>query len=251
LALANLYLRPGGFELKEALLHVEAFAQFATGNLEIYRNQTDYSVKGSLLWLMDHTKTKMGKRMLRDWIGRPLVNIAMLEERLDAITELKDDNTLTLEKLKGLLKGQVPDLGRGLSRIQYGRVRDGRNCSSMTESNDLGGQATPGEAVSVLIAFQRLADEFQPDLPTGTPKSGLLTHIASSFPKIRAPVARLLSGIDIRKAKADKPEDMFTNQDDYPDITTARAVGSLRIGSFDSNANVVLNDRPLRVLKPP
>jgi len=125
-----------GYELKEALLHVEAFSQFATvtsmllsantlGNLEIYRNQTDYSVKGSLLWLMDHTKTKMGKRMLRDWIGRPLVNVAMLEERLDAIAELKDSNSLTLEKLKSLLKGQMPDLGRALSRIQYGRVSIG------------------------------------------------------------------------------------------------------------------------------
>lgn len=127
---------------------MEAFSQFATvtsmllsantlGNLEIYRNQTDYSVKGSLLWLMDNTKTKMGKRMLRDWIGRPLVNIAMLEERLDAITELKDDNTLTLEKLKGLLKGAMPDLGRGLSRIQYGRVSFGDNHLLMANADGL------------------------------------------------------------------------------------------------------------------
>lgn len=127
---------------------MEAFSQFATvtsmllsantlGNLEIYRNQTDYSVKGSLLWLMDNTKTKMGKRMLRDWIGRPLVNIAMLEERLDAITELKDDNTLTLEKLKGLLKGAMPDLGRGLSRIQYGRVSFGDNHLMLANADGL------------------------------------------------------------------------------------------------------------------
>jgi hypothetical protein len=78
--------------------------------------------------------------------------------------------------------------------------------------------------VSVLIAFQRLADEFQPDLPTGMPKSGLLARIALSFPKIREQVVTLLSGIDIRKAKADKPEDMFTNQNEYPDIAAARAV---------------------------
>lgn len=91
-------------------------------NLEIYRNQTDYGSKGSLLWLMDHTRTKMGKRLLRDWIGRPLVNVDLLEERLDAVTEIKDNASLTLEKLKGLLKGSIPDLGRGMSRIQYGRV---------------------------------------------------------------------------------------------------------------------------------
>jgi DNA mismatch repair protein MSH3 len=42
-------------------------------SLEIYRNQTDFSKKGSLLWVLDHTRTKFGRRMLRKWIGRPLL----------------------------------------------------------------------------------------------------------------------------------------------------------------------------------
>jgi len=42
-------------------------------SLEIYRNQTDFSEKGSLLWVLDHTRTKFGRRMLRKWIGRPLL----------------------------------------------------------------------------------------------------------------------------------------------------------------------------------
>lgn len=42
---------------------------------EIYRNQTDASLYGSLLWLLDHTKTKMGRRLMREWIGRPLLDI--------------------------------------------------------------------------------------------------------------------------------------------------------------------------------
>ena len=99
-------------------------------NLEIYRNQTDFSPKGSLLWLMDHTQTKMGKRLLRDWIGRPLVDRDLLEERLSAVAEIKDDASLTLEKLKGLLKGSIPDLGRGMSRIQYGKVRTSTRAKS-------------------------------------------------------------------------------------------------------------------------
>jgi DNA mismatch repair protein MSH3 len=44
-------------------------------SLEIYRNQTDFSEKGSLLWVLDHTRTKFGRRMLRKWIGRPLLAI--------------------------------------------------------------------------------------------------------------------------------------------------------------------------------
>jgi len=42
-------------------------------SLEIYRNQTNFSEKGSLLWVLDHTRTKFGRRMLRKWIGRPLL----------------------------------------------------------------------------------------------------------------------------------------------------------------------------------
>jgi DNA mismatch repair protein MSH3 len=43
-------------------------------SLEIYRNQTDFSEKGSLLWVLDHTRTKFGRRLLRKWIGRPLLS---------------------------------------------------------------------------------------------------------------------------------------------------------------------------------
>jgi DNA mismatch repair protein MSH3 len=48
-------------------------------SLEIYRNQTDFSEKGSLLWVLDHTRTKFGRRMLRKWIGRPLLAKRYLE----------------------------------------------------------------------------------------------------------------------------------------------------------------------------
>lgn len=42
---------------------------------EIYHNETDWTSRGSLLWILDHTTTKFGARMLRSWIGRPLVDI--------------------------------------------------------------------------------------------------------------------------------------------------------------------------------
>lgn len=46
-----------------------------TNASEIYRNQTDGGIYGSLLWLLDHTKTKMGRRLMREWIGRPLLDV--------------------------------------------------------------------------------------------------------------------------------------------------------------------------------
>ena len=42
---------------------------------EIYRNQTDYTEKGSLVWILDKTQTNFGSRMLRSWIGKPLTDI--------------------------------------------------------------------------------------------------------------------------------------------------------------------------------
>ena len=45
-------------------------------SLEIYQNQTDGTGKGSLFWTMDRTKTRFGQRLLRKWIGRPLIHKA-------------------------------------------------------------------------------------------------------------------------------------------------------------------------------
>ncbi|MCG4627873.1 hypothetical protein L0N15_17525, partial [Anaerostipes hadrus] len=41
--------------------------------------------KGSLFWLLDHTRTSFGFRMLREWILKPLIDVHQIEERLDAI----------------------------------------------------------------------------------------------------------------------------------------------------------------------
>jgi DNA mismatch repair protein MSH3 len=73
------------FGLADALLETKFFNKFATRthmllaantliNLEVYRNETDYTTKGSLIHLMDQTQTKFGARLLMSWIGRPLVD---------------------------------------------------------------------------------------------------------------------------------------------------------------------------------
>ena len=44
-------------------------------NLEIVANSTDGQLHGTLLWVMDHTSTPFGRRCLRQWITRPLINL--------------------------------------------------------------------------------------------------------------------------------------------------------------------------------
>lgn len=41
---------------------------------EIYRNETDASARGSLIWVLDRTVTRFGARLLKSWVGRPLVD---------------------------------------------------------------------------------------------------------------------------------------------------------------------------------
>lgn len=92
-------------------------------SLEIYQNQTDFSSKGSLFWTLDRTKTRFGQRLLRKWVGRPLLDKAQLEERVNAVEELlSPDRTAEVERLKGLLGKVKSDLEKSLIRIYYGRV---------------------------------------------------------------------------------------------------------------------------------
>jgi DNA mismatch repair protein MSH3 len=72
---------------------------------------------------------------MREWIGRPLLDIGLvcysgldtqlidsaLQARIDAIEEIINEKTYHMEKLRGLLVN-IPDLVKGLTRIQYGKV---------------------------------------------------------------------------------------------------------------------------------
>jgi hypothetical protein len=58
--------------------------------LEILHNNDDGKERGSLLWLLDHTRTPFGSRLLRSWVAHPLRDAARIAERLDAVEELAD-----------------------------------------------------------------------------------------------------------------------------------------------------------------
>lgn len=92
-------------------------------SLEIYQNQTDYSEKGSLFWTLDRTKTRFGKRLLRRWVGRPLLAKSELKERIAAVEELRNgEQTLKVDQLTHLLSQIRTDLEKSLIRIYYGKV---------------------------------------------------------------------------------------------------------------------------------
>lgn len=84
--------------------------------------------KNTLIHLLDHAKTGMGGRMLRDWVDRPLQSIQQIERRLDALEELKEDMTQR-KQLQELLHGMY-DIERLCSKIVYGSV-NARDCVAL------------------------------------------------------------------------------------------------------------------------
>ncbi len=83
---------------------------------------------GSLLWLMDKAETAMGSRALKGWIERPLIRKAAIDERLDAVGQLKD-NAFASDELREALRGAY-DIERLLSKIAYDTV-NARDCLAL------------------------------------------------------------------------------------------------------------------------
>jgi len=87
-------------------------------NLEITGTIRDGRRRGSLLWVLDRTRTALGARLLRSWLDRPLVDAAAIDARLDAVEALVGDSMLRAE-LREALSG-MPDLERLTNRVVAG-----------------------------------------------------------------------------------------------------------------------------------
>ncbi|NLJ31263.1 MAG: DNA mismatch repair protein MutS [Clostridiales bacterium] len=100
----------------------------ARRNLELLETMRNKEKRGSLLWVLDNTRTAMGKRLIRSWIEQPLLGPAQISRRLNAVEELTHDSILRgsiAEQLTGIY-----DLERLMSRIVYGSA-NGRELRSL------------------------------------------------------------------------------------------------------------------------
>jgi DNA mismatch repair protein MutS len=89
-------------------------------NLELTRNVRDGGAKHTLLWVLDHTVTSMGGRALRQWVEKPLVDLARIQARLRAVTELWTDSFLRADLRERLRP--VRDLERLAGRVALGTI---------------------------------------------------------------------------------------------------------------------------------
>ncbi len=102
-------------------------------NLELTQTMLTKEKRGSLLWVMDKTKTAMGKRLMRSWLEHPLLNITLINNRQSAVEELVNDNMLRMEIADNI--NGIFDIERLMTKIVYGsaNARDLRSlCSAIS-----------------------------------------------------------------------------------------------------------------------
>ncbi|KAI0668532.1 muts domain V-domain-containing protein [Trametes maxima] len=213
IALAHSVKYLTSFNVADALRETQFFARFTERthmllnantltNLEIYRNETDYATKGSLMWILDRTSTKFGARLLRSWVGKPLIDPHALRERADAVEEILANRSPKLMQLRELLR-RLPDLARGLCRIQYGKC-------------------TPQELVVLLKSFRRVAGTFSAPHPAQSQasqasqgpalKTQLLVDVLEALPRLKEPVREICEAVDLSAAEQGREDAMWAEE---------------------------------------
>ncbi len=165
------------------LKHVSAYREteymeidiFTRRNLEITETMRNQAKKGSLLWVLDKTKTAMGGRMLRSFLEKPLVDCAQISKRLYAVSELFDANDKRAQAMEIL--ENIYDIERLLGKIA---------CKS----------ASPKEMVSLKQSLQNLP------------------HVALLLSELKAPLfCQLAEKLDTLDDIAQLIEDAITEED--------------------------------------
>lgn len=126
-------------------------------NLEITETMREKSKKGSLLWVLDKTKTSMGARLLKQWLEKPLINPILINKRLYSVRELVDD-LMMRDEILAILSGMY-DVARIVSRVSLGT-------------------ATPRDLIALKLSLTRLPEL---DFVLSKAKSPILSEMSSKM----------------------------------------------------------------------
>ncbi|KAJ2907012.1 putative dna mismatch repair protein msh3 protein [Zalerion maritima] len=171
-------------------------------SLEVYRNQTDMTERGSLFWAIDKTLTRFGQRLLRKWIGRPLLDEQHLTERVSAVEELlENQSTFKVDQLENLLTGTKADLERSLIRIYYGKC-------------------TRPELLSVLQTLQKISMVYARVKSASDSgfESRIVGEAIAALPTIQDMMIGFLDKINPEAARKDDKYSFFREDEETEDI---------------------------------
>ncbi|XP_053443474.1 DNA mismatch repair protein Msh3 isoform X2 [Nycticebus coucang] len=167
-------------------------------NLEILQNQTDMKTKGSLLWVLDHTKTAFGRRKLKNWVTQPLLKLREINARLDAVSEILHSESSVFGQVENHLR-KLPDIERGLCSIYH------KKCSTQ-------------EFFLIVKTLHHLKSEFQALIPAVNfhIQSDLLRTVILEIPELLSPVERYLKILNEQAAKIGDKTELFQDLSDFP-----------------------------------
>uniref|UniRef100_A0AAY4C5U1 DNA mismatch repair protein MSH3 n=1 Tax=Denticeps clupeoides TaxID=299321 RepID=A0AAY4C5U1_9TELE len=151
--------------------------------------QTTGAVRGSLLWVLDHTQTPFGRRMMKKWVTQPLTSALEIQARQDAVAEILASGSTALPTVRTLLQ-RLPDLERGICSIYH------KKCSTQ-------------EFYLISSVLARLSAELQTLLPAMQSQlcCSLLRGLLLETPSLLAPAQ-----VDGHKTE------LFTDLSDFPAI---------------------------------
>ncbi|XP_064608529.1 DNA mismatch repair protein Msh3-like [Liolophura sinensis] len=204
------YLRE--FNLHRVLRSLSSITRFTTKhkymdlggntvkNLELFSNLTDGGEKGSLFWIMNHTVTKFGSRLLRTWVRQPLLDTSEIKARQDAVEELLHGSCPELCQLQAILK-QLPDLEKGLCTIFH------KKCS-------------PAEFCLVVRALHRVHRAVTQLLDTAGAelRSKLLKQSLGQIPDLLSDVSSYSEAISDQAARENDKTKLFIDEIQFPAI---------------------------------
>ncbi|XP_050843411.1 DNA mismatch repair protein Msh3 isoform X5 [Serinus canaria] len=169
-------------------------------NLEILQNQTDMKTKGSLLWVLDHTRTAFGRRRLKKWVTQPLLKVGEINARLDAVSEILQSESSVFGQIQNLLC-KLPDLERGLCSVFH------KKCSTQ-------------EFFLIVSTLSRLHLDIQACVPAiqSHLRSPLLKDALLEIPDLLSPVKQYLKILNEEAAKTGDKTQLFKDLTDFPAI---------------------------------
>ncbi|KAG5209500.1 hypothetical protein JEQ12_017065 [Ovis aries] len=167
-------------------------------NLEILQNQTDMKTKGSLFWVLDHTKTSFGRRKLKKWVTQPLLKLREINARLDAVSEVLHSESSVFGQIENHLR-KLPDIERGLCSIYH------KKCSTQ-------------EFFLIVKTLYHLKSEFQALIPVVNShvESELLQTFILEIPELLSPVEHYLKILNEQAAKTGDKTELFKDLSDFP-----------------------------------
>lgn len=205
----------------------------AVRNLELVKNNAEGKKYGSLLWVIDQTKTAMGARLMRQWLLSPLKSAEKINARLNGVEELFNASVLRVGLQETL--GEVKDVGRLAGKISYGNATP-KDLEALKKSLEM----LPSLRFRLSGFISPILTGLLNDLPDVDDLAALLSAaIAENAPALTKDGGYIRAGYDsdldelrgMREHAASLLKDMETREKERTDIRTLK-IGFNRVFGY-------------------